>query len=305
MGTKTVHALWEMAEEQHGVVARRQLIALGLTSEAIRYGLACGRLHRTPWRGVYSVGRPGLTRHGRLMAAVLWAGEGAVLSHDTAADLWAIRRQRDRVIHLSLPSSRRREKRQGVTIHRRARLARDREWGIPVTTPLRTMIDMAAKLDRPQTERLVDQADARNLLRADTLREQLEHERGPGVPLLREILDRDSFVLTETELERLFPPIAARAGLPKPESQVHVNGHRVDFYFRDLDLVVEANSLRYHRTQLQQRKDSLRAQAHAAAGTRVVPFLHFQLAHEQDYVVATLRRVSASAGRRAAAGSWR
>lgn len=303
MRDKRVQALWDLAAKQHGVAARRQLLRLGFSAKAIKYGCESGLLHRTEWRGVYSVGRPGLTRHGRLMAAVLWAGPGAVLSHDTAADLWAIRRQRDKVIHLSLPSSRRRGTRRGVEIHRRAGIARDREWGIPITTPLRTVIDMAAKLDRRETERLIDQTDARGLIRADALRERLEHERGPGVPLLREILDRDAFVLTESELERLFPPLAARAGLPKPESQVQVNGHRVDFYFRALDMVVEANSLRYHRTQLQQRRDSVRAQAHAAAGTAVVPFLHFQLAHEQDYVIRTLIR--ASAARRAAAGSSR
>jgi very-short-patch-repair endonuclease len=83
-------------------------------------------------------------------------------------------------------------------------------------------------------------------------------------------------------------PLARRAGLPPPETQVRVNGHRVDFYFRELDLVVEADSLRYHRTQFEQRKDKLRAQAHAAAGTACVPFTHFQVAHEGDYVVATL-----------------
>jgi very-short-patch-repair endonuclease len=303
MGAICVQALWELARKQHGVVARRQLPALGFTSKAIKCALEASRLHRTEFRGVYSAGRPGLTKHGRLMAAVLWAGEGAVLSHDTAADLWGIRRQRGTTIHLSLPSSRRREKKKGVVIHRPAKVARDRTWGIPLTTPLRTLIDLAAKSTRHEAARLIDQADAQNLIRADSLREQLEHERGPGVPLLKDILDRDAFVLTESELERLLVPIAERAGIGTFESQVHVNGHRVDLYFPDLDVVVEANSLRYHRTQHQQRKDSLRAQAHAATGTVVVPFLHFQIAREQDYVVETLRRVSASAARRAAAGS--
>jgi len=285
-------------------VARRQLISLGFTRKAIEYGLRSGLLHRTEFRGVYTVGRPGLTKHGRLMAAVLWAGAGAVLSHESAADLWGIRRQTDAKVHLSLPSSRRREKKHGVRVHRRAHMGRTtHHWGIPITTPLRTLIDTAATSTRAEAERLIDQADAHNLLRADALRERLEHERGPGVPLLKDILDRDSFVLTESELERLVPPIAERAGLPRLESQVLVNGHRVDFYAREADLVIEANSLRYHRTQHQQRKDSLRAQAHAAVGTAVVPLLHYQLAHEPHRVVETL--VSASAARRAAAGSSR
>jgi very-short-patch-repair endonuclease len=298
MRDQTVQSLWNLARKQHGVVARRQLLALGFTPKAIKYGVAAGRLHRTEWRGVYVVGRPELTKHGRLTAAVLWAGPGALLSHDSAGDLWGIRRYRGTTIHLSMPAVRRRERRRGVVIHRRTRLQVTRHWGIPITTPLRTVIDLAAGSDRDAAERLINEADARNLLRADTLRELLEHETGPGVPLLREILDRDAFVLTDSELERLFPPLAALAGLPKPESQVHVNGHRVDFYFRDLDLVVEADSLRYHRTQLQQRKDSLRLQAHAAAGTVAMPFLHFQIAHEPEYVVRTL--ASSRSARRAA-----
>ena len=295
--------LWELARKQHGAVCRRQLLRLGFTRQAIEYGVAAGRLHRTEWRGVYVVGRPELTKHGRLMAAVLWAGPGGALSHDNAGDHWGIRRYRGRVIHLSVPAVRKPRSPRGVTVHRRgASEARQvtRHWGIPVTTPLRTIIDLAAGATRDAAERLINEADARNLLRADALREQLDHERGPGVPLLREILDRDAFVLTDSELERLFVPLAARAGLPKPRTQIHVNGHRVDFYFAEYDLVVEADSLRYHRTQLQQRKDSLRLQAHAAAGTAAIPFLHFQIAYEPGYVVETL---SASAARRAGSGS--
>jgi very-short-patch-repair endonuclease len=303
MGAQTDQALWNLARKQHGVVARRQLLALGFTPKAIVCGVEAGRLHRTEWRGVYVVGRPDLTRHARSMAAVLWAGPGAMLSHESAGDLWGIRKYRGREIHLSLPAVRKPRSRRGVVVHRRTRLKVTRHWGIPITTPLLTVIDLAAGSDRDEAERLINNADARNVLRADTLREQLEHETGPGVPLLREILDRDAFVLTDTELERLFPPLAARAGLPKPETQVHVNGQRVDFYFAEYDLVVEADSLRYHRTQLQQRKDSLRLQAHAAAGTAAVPFLHFQIAREQDYVVETLRRTASSRSARRAAGS--
>jgi very-short-patch-repair endonuclease len=309
MGAKTVQslqqALWNLGRKQHGVVARRQLLLLGFTPKAVKYGLASGRLHRTDWRGVYAVGRPDLTKLARLMAAVLWAGPGAALSHESAGDLWRMIKYRGSTIHLSMPAVRRRVKRRGVVVHRRG--AREAgqvtwHWGIPVTTPLRTVIDLAAGATRDAAERLINEADARNVLRADTLREALDGETGPGAPLLRDILDRDAFVLTDTELERLFVPLAARAGLRRPETQAHVNGHRVDFYFRELDLVVEADSLRYHRTQLQQRKDSLRKQAHAAAGTEAVPFLHYQIAREPDHVIETLRRVASSrSARRSAA----
>jgi len=145
--------LWERARKQHGVVARRQLLALGFTTKAIEYGLAIGRLHRTEFRGVYSVGRPELTKYGRLMAAVLWAGPGAGLSHQSAADLWAMRRHRGREIHLSLPAVRKPRSRRGVAVHRRAVLGPrrvTRHFGIPVTNPTWTLIDLATILDRPE-----------------------------------------------------------------------------------------------------------------------------------------------------------
>ena len=296
--------MWELARKQHGVVARRQLIAVGLSKGAIEAGLSSGRLHRTEWRAVYAVGRPELSEYGRPMAAVLWGGPGAVLSHESAAGLWGIRRNRPREIHLSLPAVRRRVKRRGVTVHRRAALGPrqvTRQRGIPVTNPTWTLIDLATILERRRLEATVNQADARNLLRVDKLREELEHANGqPGVPVLREIIDRDAFVLTDSHLERLFIPLAREAGLPKPESQVHVNGHRVDFYFRDLDLVIECDSLRYHRTQLQQKRDLLRDQAHAAAETERTRYTHWQIAKERAYVAGHLRKVAARLSARSA-----
>lgn len=98
MGQKNDHAreLWALAERQHGVIARNQLLWLGLTTDTITQRLGTGRLHRV-FRGVYAVGRPGLTRHGRWMAAVLACGPRAVVSHGTAAALWEIGRERSRV----------------------------------------------------------------------------------------------------------------------------------------------------------------------------------------------------------------
>lgn len=94
-------------------------------------------------------------------------------------------------------------------------------------------------------------------------------------------------------MERLFLPIAARAGLPTPFTQQWINGYRVDFYFPTLGLVVEADSLRYHRTPAQQTTDTRRDQAHAAAGMERLRFTHSQIRYEPRYVEAVLRRVAA------------
>jgi very-short-patch-repair endonuclease len=298
MRGETVQSLWarvwEKAWQQHGLVSRRQLLALGLTPKAIERAVAAGRLHRTEWRGVYVVGRPELTKYGRLMGAVL-CFEPAVLSHATAGELWRIWKPRAREIHLSVPAEGRRRNRKGVVVHRRVVLESHdltRERGIPVTTPLRTVIDLATGCDRAEGERLINEADARNLLRFDTLRDRLEGYRGQaGVPLLLRILDRDTFVLSESELERLFVPLARRAGLPKPESQRHFPPHRIDFYWPELNLVVECDSLRYHRTPIEQRRDRERDHAHLLAGRTSVRFTHDHVAYDAGYVVGTLSEV--------------
>jgi very-short-patch-repair endonuclease len=105
------------------------------------------------------------------------------------------------------------------------------------------------------------------------------------------MLDRRTFRLTRSKLERLFIPIAVRAGLPVPLTRQYVNGFEVDFYWPDLRLVVEADGLRYHRTAAQQAEDTRRGLAHAAAGLLPLRFTHEQIAYEQPYVEAILRRV--------------
>lgn len=152
---------WELARCQHGVLARRDLLALGFSPSAIRHRIATGRLHRVR-NGVYAVGRSELTREGSWMATVLACGSDAVLSHGSAAALWGIgpawrlievsvcRRSWPRLDGVkvrsrpSLPD-------HDITIHR----------GIPVTTPPRTILDQAATpISDASLERLVNEADA-------------------------------------------------------------------------------------------------------------------------------------------------
>jgi hypothetical protein len=154
MGGKNVQATarraaWELARRQHGVITRAQLLRFGLTAHAIEHRIATRRLHPAA-RGVYAVGRPELTQHGRWMAAVLACGPRAVLSHGSAAALWEIGRERSRLSEISLPSHVRR-RRPGIVIHRRARLDGSEvttRHGIPVTTPVCTLIDLASYLPR-------------------------------------------------------------------------------------------------------------------------------------------------------------
>jgi very-short-patch-repair endonuclease len=284
----------ELARKQHGVVSREQLLRLGWTESAIKWARRAGRLYRTEWRGVYVLGRPDLTKHGRLRAALLTAGDDAALSDASGGELWNIWKPRDRLIHLSLPAVQKRRDREGIKIHRRA-LKRNEithTWGIRVTTPLRTIVDLAPQCDRRRAERLINTADARNVIRADILREGLDsYARLPGVPLLIDTFDHYTLVLTESEAERLLVPLAVRAGLGTPASQVRLGRGRVDFWFPHLNLVVECDSLRYHRTVQQQAEDHARDHTHFLDRRERVRVFMFQIKHDPEYVVSFLTQV--------------
>jgi very-short-patch-repair endonuclease len=297
MGGQTVQftsgSLWNLARTQHGVVTRRQLLELGYSRHAIDHRIDTGRLHPV-WRAVYAIGRPDLTTYGRWMAAVLTCGADATLSHESAGAIWGIRSTRRRAIEVSVPASAF-PRRSGILVHRRAdRAALDvvLERGIPVTSPVCTLIDLATRLPRSELEAAVNEADKRGLSDPERLRSAIAGMKSRrGAPALRRMLDHRTFALTDSELERRFLPLARGAGLPQPQTGRRVNGFKVDFYWPDLGLVVETDGLRYHRTPAQQARDRVRDHAHAAAGLTPLRFTHAQVAHEAEHVQATLTAV--------------
>jgi very-short-patch-repair endonuclease len=154
-----------------------------------------------------------------------------------------------------------------------------------------TLIDLAAA--GANLEAAVNEADKLDIVHVGDLRAALDHvDPRPGVPSLKRLIDQHTFTLTDTELERWFLPIARRVGLPKPLTQVWLNGSRVDFYFPELGLVVEADGGRYHRTPMQQTKDAMHAQAHLIAGLTVLRFTHWQIRYAPNTVEDVLRAVA-------------
>lgn len=264
-------------------------MALGFGSKAIEHRIAIGRLHPVH-RGVYSVGRSALTREGRWMAAVLASDPGAVLSHLSAAALWGIVAERRGRIDVSV-LRRRAPRRPGIHARARPGLAGERittELRIPVTSPVQTFVDIATELPQRRLERAVNEADKRGVIDPEALREGLDEHAGErGVKPLRTLLDRHTFRLSDDELELLFRPLAAAAGLPVPETKVFVNGFEVDFFWPRLGLVVETDGFRYHRTASTQSRDALRDQTHTAAGMTPLRFSHWQVKNE----AARVRRV--------------
>jgi very-short-patch-repair endonuclease len=284
----SVRAFWALARRQHFAVARRQVLLVGFSSRWIAHRIEKGRLHPVH-KGVYAVGRPELTQLGRWMAAVLACGDHAALSHESAAALWGIRPPRER-IDVSTPGKR---APHGIVVHERRSLDVRRRQNIPLTSVVQTLIDLAARLTRDKLEAAINEADKRRLTDPENLRRALgPMPRQPGLAILRDTLDIRTFTLTDSELERLFLPLAKAAGLPKPLTRQWVNGFRVDFYWPDLGLVVETDGLTYHRTPAQQQRDLVRDQAHTAAGMTPLRFSRAQVKFESGHVQATLRRTA-------------
>jgi very-short-patch-repair endonuclease len=292
MGRKIAQKLaWGLARRQHWVVTRRQLLDLGFTRDEIGNRIRDGRLHPVH-AGVYAVGRPTLTREGYFIAAVLACGLDAVLSHDSAAELWEIRPRHRGPIHVSVPLART-PRRPGIKVHRRVNTDATKCEGIPVTSPIDTIVDLATRLSEAQLERAVNEAANRDLTDPEALREALHTmPYRPGARVLARLLDKRTYQVTDSRLEQQFLRLARAAGLPKPQTQVYPGESRVDFYWRELGLIVEADSLRYHRTPAQQAADRLRDQRHAAAGLTSLRFTHWQIFHEPDHVTAILTAVA-------------
>jgi very-short-patch-repair endonuclease/predicted transcriptional regulator of viral defense system len=298
IGAELVEHAWDrtiarLATKQHGVVARRQLDAIGLGRGAVAHRVSAGRLHRLH-RGVYAVGHRVLTVDGRRMAAVLAAGPGAALSHASAAALWEIRPTSAARIDVSVPTAAGRGKRPGLRIHRAASLRDDElthHRGIRVTTVARTLLDLASSLPRRALERALDEAEIRDLYDRRELQAVCTAHAGErGAAALRRAIDEDGDpTLTDSELEELMFALCAEHGLPRPESQAWVAGLRVDFLFAQSRLVVETDGYRYHRSRRAFERDRERDAILARAGYRVLRFTHRQLTTRTAEVAATIR----------------
>jgi very-short-patch-repair endonuclease len=285
-------AIAALAGRQHGVVTRAQLRALGLSDDAVDKRAERGRLHRLH-RGVYAVGHTVLGARGRWMAAVLAAGPGAVLSHAAAGALWELRPSAAARTDVTVPGSGGRRKRPGLRIHR----ARDvsgqttTHHGIPVTTPARTILDLAATLERRRLEILLDRAENARLTDVASLDALARAHTGHrGASRLREALNTHTpgTTITRSELEERFLALCRDAGLSTPRVNHHVAGLEVDFLFEAARLVVETDGYRHHRTRDQFERDRDRDAALTRAGYRTLRFTHRQLTTAPRDVAATL-----------------
>jgi very-short-patch-repair endonuclease len=224
------------------------------------------------------------------MAAILACGDGAALSHDSAAALWGIRHGGTNRIHVSVPANRR-VRLAGIRPHRRNPMPPTTTVGpIPLSRPLFTLIDLAADLDTDALEAAINEADRRGLIYADEIESGLEGlPRFPGIAKLRATVHRYS--RTDSNLERRFLAIVREARLPLPATQEHLGPGWIDFHWPELGLVVETDGLTYHRTPIQQLADRQRDQAHVAAGRTQLRFANVQIRESPAAVAAMLKQV--------------
>jgi len=275
---------WDLAREQEGVIARTQLLPFGFTDEAIRHRIARGRMRRI-YPGVYAVGQLELTRRGRWIAAVLACGETAALSHDSAAAYWRFATEPDDRIHVSVLSQRR--SRKGVEVHRRRELKAVTRDGLRVTTPAQTLVDVAPRWDESKLEQAIGEADLRRICSLRTLR-TAALKAGRSGAALRSVIERVTFLVTQSELEREFLRLIAKAKLPIPETQRRFGKTRVDFYWPQIGLVVETDGAQFHANAIQQTADRKRDQAHIRAGRIPLRLTHWQVVKEPAETTALL-----------------
>ena len=278
------HAIARLASAQFGVVSRVQLLALGLTSAAISRRVGAGLLHPLH-AGVYAVGHRTRAREGRWMAAVLACGGAALLSHRSAASLWRIRMAEGPLPDVTVPGTRQR-RRPGVAVHRAHLLPADtRRWqGIPVTSPARTLVDLAHEVDRADLVRALREMQFLRLFQfADV---QMALERRPSHDLRMLIED---LVLSQSGLEDRFLALCDRHRIPRPRTQQPLAGRRMDFVWHRERLVVETDGWQAHGTRSAFQADRTASNALQLEGYLVLRFTDADLRRRPAHVARQIR----------------
>jgi Transcriptional regulator, AbiEi antitoxin/Protein of unknown function (DUF559) len=267
----------ELAGRQWGVVARSQLVALGVSRHAADHWLRAGRLHRLH-QGVYALGHAALRVEGHRLAAVLACGPGAVLSHRTAAAHWGLLRTDQTRIDVTAPRGR--HGAPGIRLHRSRSLdAQDttQHQGIPITTVSRTLLDLAASARASELERALAQAERVRLYDHRAIQATIATNNGHrGTHVLAHATTRTP-KWTRNEWEAEFLALIRRAGLPEPEvnEAFHVPDHgqcEPDYHWPEHRVIVEIDGFETHGTRAAFHADRAKDAALTAAGHRVLRF---------------------------------
>ncbi len=278
-----------LAGSQQAMVTSRQLAELGMTRRAIARRVAEGRLHRRH-RGVYQLG-PLDTPLSGIVAAVLALGDGAVASHRAAGTVWEMLSASAGDVDVTVIRNAR--PRAGIRV-RRARLAPGEATshrGIPVTTPVRTLLDLATVIPCRELERAVEQAAVLRLPGCAPLDAQFPAAHR-GSKLLRAALHHEP-ALTRSEAERRVLDLVRAARLPSPRTNTRLHGYEVDMVWPAQRLVVEVDGYRFHSSRAAFERDRLRDAELQSRGYKVIRVTWRQITEEPEALIATLARALA------------
>jgi very-short-patch-repair endonuclease len=252
------------------------------------------RLLHPVFRGVYLVGHRVAPAGAWEMAAVLATGDGAVVSHSSAAHLWALLPYpaQPRPIHITV-HGRQPSQRPGIRLHRvRSLHRRDVRTfeRIPITTPARTILDLAGSEPHRVFERALAEAYARRLVTDGHLEAVLDRNaHRPGAAVLRAVLASEAGpAWTRSEAEERFLSLIKTAGLPTPETNIRIAGHEVDFLWREHRLVVEVDGYAFHSSRAAFERDRLRDAELQANGLRVIRITWRQIADHPGEMLGRL-----------------
>jgi very-short-patch-repair endonuclease len=280
-----------LADRQHGVLTRAQLLATGQTARVIERAVDAGRL-RPVFRGVYAAGHVALRREGWWLAALLACGEGAALSHRTAAAVWNFHTSPAFPIDVTTSTNHGR-KHPRITTHRTPLHPLDALIidGLRVTTPSRTLVDLAAILKGRALREVVERAQDLRRFEPQDIRATLARApRRNGTRTLADLIaliqpDKDN---ARSHLERLFFALVRRAKLPRPAANHEIAGRARDFVWLEQRLVVETDGYRYDSTRQARRRDNRRDRQLTALGWRPGRFTHEEIAFEASEVAGEL-----------------
>lgn len=290
----------QLAERQWGVVSRGQLIRLGIGGASISRRPATGLLHRLH-PGIYAFGHRAVQMRGRLAAALLFAGPGGALSHQTAAWWWGLLRSEHRAsrraglgetpprrIHVSATGYRRSI--AEVRIHHPRRLERTSHRGMPITTVARTLLDVAATLAYADLRRALAEADYRKLLDLDAVERELGRGHAGSAALRRALASHmPQLARGLSVLEERFLALCEAAGIPLPAVNPRVGGWMVDALWRRERLVVELDGHVAHGSAAAIERDRRRDLTLRASGYSVLRYTWGQITRDAERVAADLR----------------
>jgi very-short-patch-repair endonuclease len=271
-----------LAGQQYGIVTREQLHYLGYSTDAVKRMVAVGRLHA--WhRSVFAVGHHGLSTHGICMAAVLFRGSGALVSHRSAVWLWGLERKLEIPVHVSVRRQGRAQ--DAIGLHLCPAL-RDEDVAeterIPVTAVPRTLLDYASEAKQLRLERAIDRADRLELLdlaAIDRIAEEVRGHRGRG-PLLRAMTVHRETGFTRSGGEKRMLAALHDAGIRRPLVNNFVEGYELDFYWEHERFAVELDSWEHHRGRRSFEDDRKRREELAMVGIETIGITGTRLKRE-------------------------